>query len=122
MRERRKRRVHHAARQAFADVRIPEDATHERVAFFGQKKVRIYPLRRPYFCGLFDGPGTAPSAPVVSTTLTQFFPHMVSTKVGAIIRIGDALPRKKSRSVKLIGGDLSTGEQEEYFEWFTQGG
>jgi hypothetical protein len=41
MRERRKRLVHHAARQTFADVRVPEDATHESVAFFGQKNVRI---------------------------------------------------------------------------------
>ena len=38
MREGGKRRVHYAARQTFSDVRIPEDATHESVAFFGQKR------------------------------------------------------------------------------------
>ncbi|HEX3095212.1 MAG TPA: hypothetical protein VHW72_21405 [Candidatus Angelobacter sp.] len=54
-------------------MRIPEDATHEVLAFFGQKKVRIYPLRRTYDYDLVDRPGAAPGAPANSATLTQLF-------------------------------------------------
>jgi hypothetical protein len=38
VREGLKSRLHHATRQTFANVRIPKDATHGCVAFFGQKK------------------------------------------------------------------------------------
>jgi hypothetical protein len=46
------------------------------LAFFGQKKVRIYPLRRTHDYDLVDRPGAAPGAPANSATLTQLFsPH-----------------------------------------------
>jgi hypothetical protein len=82
MRERRKRRVHHAARQTSTDVRVPEYATHSGVAFFGQKKVRIYPLRRTHFCDLFDCAGTAPSIPIISNhTHAVFFPTWLELRL-----------------------------------------
>jgi hypothetical protein len=64
-------------------VRIPEDATHKSVAFFGQKKVRIYPLRRTHFCDLFDRAGTAPGVPIISNhTHAVIFPTWLELGCG----------------------------------------
>jgi len=112
--ERRKRRVHHAARQAFADVRIPEDATHESVAFFGQKKVRIYPLRRTHFCDLLDGSGTAPGVPVISTTLTQFFPTWLQLGCGDYTR-PRRIAKRKIKNCKVHLKDPQTPDSRIIF-------
>jgi hypothetical protein len=77
------------------------------LAFFGQKKVRIYPLRRTHDYDLVDRPGAAPGAPANSATLTQLFPHMARAKVVAIIRNCIVLPSKKLRNVKVDQGNLA---------------
>jgi len=69
------------------------------LAFFGQKKVRIYPLRRTHYYDLVDRPGAAPGAPAIQPHSRSYFPHM-ARKVLAIIRICIVLPSKKLRNVK----------------------
>jgi hypothetical protein len=77
------------------------------LAFFGQKKVRIYPLRRTHDYDLVDRPGAAPAAPANSATLTQLFSPHGSCKVVAIIRNCIVLPSKKLRNVKVDQGNLA---------------
>jgi hypothetical protein len=63
-------------------VRIPEDATHKSVVFFGQK-VRIYLLRWTHVCDLFDFYGTAPSVPIISNhTHAVLFPTWLEPGCG----------------------------------------
>ena len=76
------------------------------LAFFGQKKVRIYPLRRTHYYDLVDRPGAAPATPAIQPHSRSYFPHMVRAKVLAIIRICKGLPRKKLRNVKASQGIL----------------
>src|SRR5262249_36309448 len=54
--ERFQGRIQDAAKQTFIYVRVPEDATHPVSAFFGQKIVRVFPLRRTHFCDRMDRP------------------------------------------------------------------
>src|SRR5215475_14144299 len=74
--ERFEGRVKNAARQTFIYVRIPEDATHRVSAFFGQKIVRVYPLRRTHFCDLIRPRSKDRLRAANPTTLTQLCPHM----------------------------------------------